>query len=142
MRNKKTYSKPILENEDFIPQEYIAACWLIECDVKTGSGYWETNGEAGCQPHGYLKKLDHFPWGKWVKGDKAILEDARGCGITHKGVQLPTAPSPNCYWVTDEDNPPKEFNAFYWYQKVEGGDGHLPQHFSTLRNFETNPNAS
>lgn len=140
MKNKRAYSKPILENETFTPQEYIAACWLIECDVQLGSGYWETNGVEGCQPNGYFKKLNHRPWREWVEGDESIIQNVYGCGTTHKGVQLPTAPSPNCYWVTDKNNPPKAFNAFYWYQKV--GGGHLPQHFSTLRNFETNPNAS
>lgn len=40
MRNKRAYSKPILESETFVPQNYIAACgdteygnYLFECNA-------------------------------------------------------------------------------------------------------------
>lgn len=58
MRNKRAYSKPILESETFIPQNYIAACgdsgtvYKFTCDAGRGaygSVYEETNGIPGLQ---------------------------------------------------------------------------------------------
>ena len=28
---KKVYQKPLLMSEDFVPQEYVAACWTLAC---------------------------------------------------------------------------------------------------------------
>lgn len=32
---KKVYQKPLLMSEDFVPQEYVAACWTIACTQGT-----------------------------------------------------------------------------------------------------------
>lgn len=32
---KKVYQKPLLMSEDFVPQEYVAACWTLECKQGT-----------------------------------------------------------------------------------------------------------
>lgn len=50
MRNKRAYSKPILESEAFVPQEYVAKCanhviYYGTCDI---SGYvFEDKGQLG-----------------------------------------------------------------------------------------------
>ena len=137
---KKAYVKPSMESEAFIPSEYIAACWLIACDVDWGSGYYETNGMPGCQTQRtYKGEGSRWDPSNWVEADECFISDVSGCNTTHKGVNLPSAPTPNCYWVTGRDKP-DEYNAFTWYQQV--GHGHLPTHVSTLTDFETNPNAS
>ena len=135
---KKAYVKPSMESEAFIPSEYIAACWLIACDVKLGSGYYETNGLPGCQTRRTNTGSVWRP--NWVEADECFISDVSGCNTTHKGVNLPSAPTPNCYWVTTWRDAPDAYNAFTWYQEV--GHGHLPTHVSTLKDLETNPNAS
>lgn len=64
MENKKRYSKPILESETFIPQNYIAACgdtnkvYKFKCDAPTewGMGYVikETDGREGVSLREFL----------------------------------------------------------------------------------------
>ena len=59
MRNKRAYSKPILESETFLPQSYCATCesgvtYWFECNAGSPySGdnlvYEETNGKDGLQ---------------------------------------------------------------------------------------------
>lgn len=82
MRNKRAYSKPILESETFVPQNYIAACgdlnkmYKFKCDAGSGvSGdvYLEKNGKEGFQEGGFLG------WG----GDW-YLSSYHACGITHE----------------------------------------------------------
>lgn len=81
MRNKRVYSKPILESETFIPQNYIAACgdsgtvYKFTCDAGggvPGDVYLETNGREGYQK-GFLGFF----------GDK-YLSSYHACGITHE----------------------------------------------------------
>jgi hypothetical protein len=33
MKNKKIYSQPVLVSEQFVPQEYVASCWGLQCNV-------------------------------------------------------------------------------------------------------------
>ena len=40
----KTYVKPMLQSETFVANEYIAACWKINCNVPTGYGFIDNNG--------------------------------------------------------------------------------------------------
>lgn len=49
MKNKRTYIKPVLESETFVPQNYIAACgdenkvYKFVCDANPG-GWFEVGG--------------------------------------------------------------------------------------------------
>lgn len=62
MQNKRTYIKPILESETFVPQNYIAACgdinkvYKFTCNadyIFDGGNVWEENGkEPGLQMSG------------------------------------------------------------------------------------------
>lgn len=62
---KKKYIKPLLNNEEFVPQEYIASCesgeqYIFKCDAGQGricNAYYEDNGIDGLQRDGY--KPDH-----------------------------------------------------------------------------------
>ena len=42
---KKTYVKPIMEMEGFVPNEYVAACYLVTCKLHTGEGSFVYQGE-------------------------------------------------------------------------------------------------
>lgn len=76
---KRSYVKPILSGEEFVPQNYIAACgdsgtvYKFECNAGGGvSGYvyLETNGTAGLQRSG--RNSDDF------------LSGYHACGSTHE----------------------------------------------------------
>ncbi|MCI6522371.1 MAG: hypothetical protein MR448_02880 [Parabacteroides sp.] len=44
---KKVYQKPLLMSEDFVPQEYVAACWGVGCDVETANAYEQSHFAGG-----------------------------------------------------------------------------------------------
>ena len=33
---RKEYVKPMMESEEFVSNEYVAACWRVTCDTLTG----------------------------------------------------------------------------------------------------------
>ena len=104
---RKEYVKPVMESEEFVSNEYVAACWTIICtnslscgvaEVKTAGdskpkGYEESNGveiyagdignSIGCKTQDDLKKyLDSFltyPINEFVYG---ILTSIFGGSIT------------------------------------------------------------
>ena len=41
MNNLKNYSKPVMQMEQFVPQEYVASCWFLQLYCTGGS----TNGD-------------------------------------------------------------------------------------------------
>ena len=55
---KMRWEEPRIEVQKFIPNEYVAACYNISCNVR--EGYYETNGEPGYKAGG--------------KGDELIVE--------------------------------------------------------------------
>lgn len=82
MENKKRYSKPILESETFIPQNYIAACgdtnyeYLFKCDAMggiTGTVFY-SDGDDKFEPN----------ITGWGNGDKLMGIGYHACGETHK----------------------------------------------------------
>lgn len=76
MRNKRAYSKPILESETFVPQEYVAACneevtsYLFTCDA-----YSEYHGSGWL---GYYSNLYYYK-----NGVAKILGGYHPCNDTH-----------------------------------------------------------
>lgn len=44
---KKVYQKPLLMSEDFVPQEYVAACWGVGCNVEIANAYEQTHSSGG-----------------------------------------------------------------------------------------------
>lgn len=120
---RRKYTKPSMSIDMFEANEYIAACYKIKCNVPNGSGYEDSNKN-----------------GKYDKNDKRLVKNARGCGIYHKGVNLPNKPTVNGFWKDSSGN---VYNSFYWDQKPNNPfDNDL--HFTLIDNpeWETNPNAS
>ena len=77
---KKKYIKPLLTSEEFVPQEYIAACgdhgaeYIFHCDAGNGricSVYYESNNIPGLQKDGRNPDICHSTWMK-------------ACTLTHK----------------------------------------------------------
>lgn len=44
---KKVYQKPLLMSEDFVPQEYVAACWGVGCNVEMANIYEQSHHAGG-----------------------------------------------------------------------------------------------
>lgn len=83
---KRTYVKPILSGEEFIPQNYIAACgdsgtvYKFTCDAGGGASgdVWiENNGVEG------LQEESDFVNGKWVWADRS-LGGYHACSTSHE----------------------------------------------------------
>ena len=120
----KTYIKPMMESEYFVANQYISACWWVDCNIEYGDVYLETNGKAGLQMTGY----NH---------DKQIGRDVTGCGRIHNGVtEEPTA---NGYWVekTFWGNTGRVRDVFSWEDRHGWHSSYIED-----ANWDTNPNAS
>ena len=133
----KNYVKPMMESEVFAANEYIAACYNIACNVPTGFGFIDNNGNDR-----YDRNID----------TKLTDDGVYGCGTVHEGVPgVPDdGPVANAMWQPQEwrggiiwgeyvnDGP--AYDVYYW----RDGSGRLDIHFSRVSdaNWEPNPNAS
>lgn len=123
---RKEYVKPMMQSEEFVANEYVAACWSISCNVPEGTGYYEKNGQPGYQS------------GK--KGDQKIAS-GKGCNAVHVASGLDAEePKANAMW---QEKNGKCYKVFYFKAKVHGKDT-LSDHFCTMEsvNWNPNPNAS
>lgn len=124
---KRAYVRPTMVGERFVANEYVAACWKIECNVPTGYGYIDNNGNGQFDP-----------------GDERLTPyDASGCGKYHTGVKgVPDdGPKANAMWhPASWFGTKKDYPVYYW----RDGNGRLDVHFSKVADakWETNPNAS
>ena len=129
---KREYTTPVMECETFVPDEYVAACWKINCNVPTGFGFIDNNGND-----------------RYDRGDTKITNDGvYGCGVWHAGVEgVPDdGPKANAMWQPQrmgflgyrDDGP--AYDVYYW----SDGYGQTHRHFSKVSDaqWETNPNAS
>lgn len=133
---KKEYTKPEWFCEEFIANEYISACWDINCNVPYGFGYEEKNNIPGYQEG----------------GDRYIAGGASGCNTQHSARGVDAAgPAANAMWQ------PQKWEGFLLGKYVNDGDpyevfyfeavghkGTQNHHFCTLDsvNWRPNPNAS
>ena len=144
---RREYVKPVMQSEEFVANEYVAACWKMKCNVPYGFGYYEKNGVTG-----YQEGQDQYIAG----GAKGCNEDYVAHGITT------SEPTANAWWqattkpqggghkgkgphggghsgsVTNVGEP---ISVFYFY---EDSKGHQSHHFSLLSSveYEESPNAS
>ena len=128
---KMRWEEPRVEVQKFIPNEYVAACYNISCNVPLGVGYYETNGKPGYQRGG-----------RGTRGDE-LIASGTGCGTTHYGVPgVPDdGPVANAMW--QEDRTGRYYPVYYW-QQGQSGWFHSNDHFSKVEDadWEKNPNAS
>lgn len=126
MVQKKEWAIPQTFVQQFAANEYVAACWKINCNVPFGFGYLDMNGNGQYDPFG---------------DERLTPVEVQGCGTWHKGVEgVPgDGPQANAMWHPSlswgEDYP-----VYYW----RDGDGTYDIHFSKVSDaqWETNPNAS
>lgn len=131
---KKKWIQPIINTEHFSPNEYVASCWSIECNVLSGVGYYEKNGVPGYQ-----------------NGEDEFIAQGEGCGTTHTAHGVDAAgPTANAMWQPNptRSNPnPQPYEVFYFEAKntsQEWGTQKSDHHFSKVSDakWESNPNAS
>lgn len=130
---KMRWEEPKIEVQMFMPNEYVAACWKINCNVPLGIGFYDTNNN-----------------GKYDESDQKICRSnpRYGCGEWHKGVAgVPDdGPTANAMWQPVRDGlfgtyPVGDaYPVYYW----SDGNGDSHKHFSKVEDaeWETNINAS
>ena len=123
MKMKQVWSSPKTSFEQFVPQNYIAACgdsgvvYKFTCDVNDGrdGGVWqETNGRTGLQIEG--------GWG--YEADTRISRSNssfHGCGEEHEA-EATDEFLMNCYYLSysNRNNPSKAIPVVVW--RGENGD--------------------
>lgn len=134
---KKIWTKPVAIVEKFAANEYVAACWKINCNVPSGYGYTDTNnnGRYDANTDVLLTPADR----------RGNPDSVRGCGTWHTGVAgVPDdGPVANAMWHAEGQWPwssDEDYAVFFW----RDGDGAHDVHFSKVSDaqWETNPNAS
>ncbi len=128
---KRAYSTPAMKVEVFEASESVAACYILNCNVPAGFGFFDNNNN-----------------GKYDEGDTFIVSGT-GCGTKHIGVNEPQGPHTNSMWQPTETNwfgkpiidkpKGKAYETYHWTQSVWGKSEH---HFTSDVKWETNPNAS
>lgn len=80
---KKVYQKPLLMSEDFVPQEYVAVCWGVGCDVTTSNQIEKDLGvyKPGVLDHG----ADHCGLSA-----NQVIRDSNDDGIGDEMVEVGT----------------------------------------------------
>ena len=128
---KMRWEEPRIKVQKFMPNEYVAACYVINCNVPgTGYLYAETNGEPGLQSTG--RNADEF-----------LVGPVSACNQWHKGVIQDNPPEANGYWYQPGfmgwDSSTTDV---YWWEENLGSSSDI--HATTVMNreWETNPNAS
>lgn len=129
---RKVWRRPEGVVQQFAANEYVAACWKINCNVPTGFGFIDNNGND---------KYDR-------EDTKLTSNGVYGCGVWHTGVQgVPgDGPKANAMWQPQKwglfgyQNAGSAYDVYYW----SDGNGQTHRHFSKVSDaeWETNPNAS
>lgn len=132
---KATWTKPQAMVEQFMANEYVAACYKIKCNVPSGNQLWsESNGIEGLQTSRGYDSL-----GNRYEKDTKLLDSygMSGCNKWHIGVIRDDDPELNGYWVSGSQVTP----VHWWHERL----GSTYDYHATLlgsQDYETNPNAS
>lgn len=138
---KKRWEDPRIMLEQFVPNEYVAACYKIRCTTPNNNS-------------SYTKIYDDTNQnGKYDSGDRLVYESAwgfNGCNNWHNGVIRDSAPSANGFvvrevteWVGFKPTTKEQADSVFWW-KESFKDGSVDYHVMVpgAENYETNPNAS
>lgn len=135
---KKEYVTARIYGEEFVANEYVAACYKIRCTTPNNNSYYtkiydDTNGD-GVYNSGDKKIYE-------ATGMFGIPEQFRGCNEWHKGVIRDTAPAANGFVVKKEYGKEVAVPVFWWKENLQGYENYHVM-VPGAENYETNPNAS
>ena len=130
---KKIWTRPMAEVETFAANEYVAACYKINCNVGAFKSQWsETNGVAGLQTTSQ----------NGVPADTKIVESRygtiSGCKKWHKGIIRDDPPAVNGYIVYSNGS----YDPVFWWEERLGSTYNQHATYLGREDYETNPNAS
>lgn len=129
---RKTWEEPRILVQEFVANEYVAACYKIKCTTPNGNSFYK------------CIYADTNANGIWDSEDEILYNsEFRGCNQWHKGVIRDNAPTANGF-VTTGTNPRwnKSASVFYWYEDFGGRYEDIHVMTPGRENYETNPNAS
>ena len=128
---KKRWEAPRILVQQFVANEYVAACYKIKCTTPNGNKtyynlYADSNNDGQ-----FDANKDKIIYSNWL--------GFRGCNQWHKGVIQDNPPIANGfvtdYWGNNESA------VFWWLEDLQSSSDY---HVMTPgnENYETNPNAS
>ena len=133
MRNmeKRKYVKPLLNSETFVTDKYVAACYLVNCNVDSFYELWdESNGETGLQRTGNNTDTQLLIAGGYYNSLK-------GCDKWHKGVTID--PEYNGYICGRNGN---NVERVFWWKENLGSAYDYHASYINTNDYASNPNAS
>lgn len=72
---KNTWGSPRIVVEQFAPNEYVAACWGVACQVDTANEYEKTHGPQGSRKSWYELECTHGAANCGFTGNQVIYDD-------------------------------------------------------------------
>lgn len=127
---KKRWEDPRIMLEQFVPNEYVAACYTIRCTTPNRNSY-------------YKQLFDDTNENGIYDAEDRLIYQAKtprgfnGCNKWHKGVIRDSAPTANGFVVKNGTAEP----VFWWSEKLgSSSDYHVM--VPGAENYETDPNAS
>ena len=127
----REYVKPMMDSEVFVANEYVSACYKINCNVPgTGYLYAETNGQPGLQRTGH-------------NADKFLVGPVSACNEWHKGIIQDNPPESNGYWYQPGIlGWGSSTTDVYWWEEDLGSSSDIHATRMDKIEWETNRNAS
>lgn len=130
---KKKWVEPEILVQQFVANEYVAACYKIRCTTPNDNSEF------------YYLYDDTNKNGKWDKVDRKLYSNMwgfHGCNKWHKGVIRDEAPMANGF-VTRGTNPDRNQSyAVFWWNEDLGATSNYHVMTPGKESYETNPNAS
>lgn len=148
---KKDWISPRTNYQEFTPQEFIAGCWIVHCNVNYGYGWVDSNnnnqldnGESLVSPTRQQSQpgADGY-YGTYVSSgwNKTVLSYVQGCQVEHKGVSIGhEGPTANAKWQNVNQMGGVSGKPYLVYAWVDRDGGHATKIESA--EWQTNPNAS
>lgn len=142
---KKIYERPVAHVELFAPNEYIAACWIVFCNVGTGYGWVDSDndnrlddGEYLISPNNNYSEPVNGYYGTYISSGRNATEFTYvgGCNQNHAGVSIgEEGPTANAKWRDESSYWP--YPVYFWVDEQGGHATKINSH-----KWQTNPNAS
>lgn len=137
---KMRWEEPRVEVQKFIPNEYVAACYIIHCETPRGNSSYK-----------YLFD-DSNGNGTWDSEDQLLYQASgwygsfSGCNKWHRGVIRDEAPSANGFVTTvrypSQAGGRDKVDAVFWWNERLGADSDYHCMVPGDENYTSNPNAS